>query len=304
MGTEKIGQQEFEEIHAKEELKKNTGKLAKAVGGNARIALVLALTMLQGGKASEVHEIKETQEEEAWWIRPLITLVCLAMVGALSLTRWLWEKGRQWFNGRRVHNGRNVEGEEPEEEQQPQQVEHETDIEKVNMQWQIVRLEVALAEKDEYLKEMTEEKDRMMHEYLRFADMNVNLRGQLEDLREENLGLTNRLLRRGGGHDEKEQEIQRLDEEIKQLKEVNVLLKARIDEMNQASNSRLKESLDGVKFEMERKQWMMTHSGECYHSETCSHVANRAKKVIRPCPYCVPTTMRAVTGFEVTSMSA
>ncbi|CAK9025335.1 unnamed protein product [Durusdinium trenchii] len=190
------------------------------------------------------------------------------------------------------------EGEEPEEEQQPQQVEHETDIEKVNMQWQIVRLEVALAEKDEYLKEMTEEKDRMMHEYLRFADMNVNLRGQLEDLREENLGLTNRLLRRGGGHDEKEQEIQRLDEEIKQLKEVNVLLKARIDEMNQASNSRLKESLDGVKFEMERKQWMMTHSGECYHSETCSHVANRAKKVIRPCPYCVPTTMRAVTGFE------
>ncbi|CAK9062295.1 unnamed protein product [Durusdinium trenchii] len=174
------------------------------------------------------------------------------------------------------------EGEEPEEKQQPQQVEDETDIEKVNMQWQIVRLEVALAENDEYLKEMTEEKDRMMHEYLRFADMNVNLRGQLEDLREENLGLTNRLLRRGGSHDEKEEEIQRLDEEIKQVKEVNVLLKARIDEMNQASNSRLKESLDGVKFEMERKQWMMTHSGECYHAETCSHVANRAKKTIRP----------------------
>ena len=150
--------------------------------------------MLQGGKASEVHETKETQEEEAWWIRPLITLVCLAMVGALSLTRWLWEKGRQWFNGRRVHNDRNVEGEEPEEEQQPQQMEDETDIDKVNTQWQIVRLEVALAEKDEYLKEMTEEKDRMMHEYLRFADMNVNLRGQLEDLREENFGLTNRLL--------------------------------------------------------------------------------------------------------------
>ncbi|CAK9073386.1 unnamed protein product [Durusdinium trenchii] len=45
--NEKIGKQEFEEIHAKEELKKNTGKLAKAVGGNARIALVLAFTMLQ-----------------------------------------------------------------------------------------------------------------------------------------------------------------------------------------------------------------------------------------------------------------
>ena len=83
-----------------------------------------------------------------------------------------------------------------------------------------------------------------------------------------------------------------------------MLLKARIDEMNQASNSRLKESLDGVKFEMERKHWTMTHSGECYHEETCSRVANRATQAIRPCPYCVPNTMRAVTRFESFDMSA
>ena len=106
--NEKIGSQESEQIHAKEELKKNIGKLAKAVGGHARIALVLALTMLQGGKASEMHEAKENEmNDESWWIRPLLTLVCLAdclaAIGALSLTRWLWEKGRQWFNGRRVH---------------------------------------------------------------------------------------------------------------------------------------------------------------------------------------------------------
>ena len=46
-----------------------------------------------------------------------------------------WKTSPQWTD--------DVEGEEPEEEEQPQQVEDETDIEKVNMQWQIVRLEVA-----------------------------------------------------------------------------------------------------------------------------------------------------------------
>ena len=34
----------------------------------------------------------------------------------------------------------------------------ETDIDKVNVQWQIVHLEVAIAEKEEQMKEVTEEK--------------------------------------------------------------------------------------------------------------------------------------------------
>ena len=201
------------------------------------------------------HERKENEDnEETWWIRPLLTLVCLAVVGALSLTRWLWEKGRQWFNGRRVHDDGSMARQEPEEEEQPQEPDEEMDIEKVNMQWQIVRLEVAIAEKDEYLKEMTEEKDRMMNEYLRFADMNVNLRGQLDDLREENLGLTNRLLRGGGSRDAKGEEIRRLGEEVKRMKEANDLLKARIGEMKQEANTMTRQSLNEVKFVMDRKR--------------------------------------------------
>ena len=243
-----------------------------------------------------MHEKKEIEEsEEAWWIRPLLTLVCLAVVGALSLTRWLWEKGRQWFNGRRVHDGRTMARQEPEEEEQPQEPNEETDIEKVNMQWQIVRLEVAIAEKDEYLKEVTEEKDRMMNEYLRFADMNVNLRGQLDELREENLGLTNRLLRGGGSRDEKEEEIRRLNEEAKRMKEANELLKARIGEVKQHANTMVKQSLDGVKFAMDRKRWFITQTGECYHAQDCHFIANRAVRQIKPCSHCVSETMRAVT---------
>ena len=70
--NEKIGKQEFEEIHAKEELKKNTGKLAKAVGGNARIALILALSICRGlelGKMAmgERKTVVQWKTSSQWW---------------------------------------------------------------------------------------------------------------------------------------------------------------------------------------------------------------------------------------------
>ena len=112
-------------------------------------------------------------------------------------------------------------------------------------------MEVAIAEKDEYLKEMTEEKDRMMNEYLRFADMNVNLRGQLEELRQENAELHGRLQRRSGDQDDKVMEITRLEEELKLCQESMALWKKRVEEATNECNGKVKEHLDGVKFVMD-----------------------------------------------------
>lgn len=86
---QRIGNQEYEEIYVKEELRKNKRKMAKAVGGSAKIALVLAFPMLQGGKAVELQEDDEMAEndETSWWIWLLFTLLCLSSVRALSLAR-------------------------------------------------------------------------------------------------------------------------------------------------------------------------------------------------------------------------
>ena len=69
----------------KEELKKNTTKMAKAMGAE-----------IQEGE-------DEGQEDESWWVRPLVTMLCLAMIGALSLARLAMDATRAWLNGRRAH---------------------------------------------------------------------------------------------------------------------------------------------------------------------------------------------------------
>ena len=77
---EKIGYAEYQEIKMKEELKKNTGKMAKSLGANAKVAVVIALSLLQSGQSAEVgeHETEENEGTEAWWVRLLITVICLA----------------------------------------------------------------------------------------------------------------------------------------------------------------------------------------------------------------------------------
>ena len=102
---EKIGKSHYQEIKSKEELTKNTRKMAKMMGANAKVALLIALSLLQGGQGAEAEhpEVEEEENDEAWWIRPLITMICLASIGALSLARMAIEAMKTWCLGRRVH---------------------------------------------------------------------------------------------------------------------------------------------------------------------------------------------------------
>ncbi|CAK9007507.1 unnamed protein product, partial [Durusdinium trenchii] len=171
-----IGKAQYNEIKLKEELKKNTAKMAKAIGANAKVALVIALSLLQGGQGAEIQEEEEDEghDDEAWWVRPLVTMLCLALIGALSLARLAMDGLRAWLNGRRAHEeiieekqdererGQagepRVRNEEETMAPQPSEPWQEEDQEKVNMQWQIVRLEVAVAEQDEKLEEVRQDR--------------------------------------------------------------------------------------------------------------------------------------------------
>ena len=153
----------------KEELKKNTTKMAKAMGAE-----------IQEGE-------DEGQEDESWWVRPLVTMLCLAMIGALSLARLAMDGMRAWLNGRRTHeeiiekkqNERehdqagepHVRNEEEVLTPQPSEPWQEEDQDKVNMQWQIVRLEVVVAEQEEKLKEIRQDRDFQYREVVQMYNM-------------------------------------------------------------------------------------------------------------------------------------
>ena len=93
----------------------------------------------------------------------------LAVIGALSLARFALDGVRAWLNGRRASEGI-IEEKQDERERgqaeeprvrnetqvmapQPSESWREEDQEKVNMQWQILRLEVVVAEQSEKLTE-------------------------------------------------------------------------------------------------------------------------------------------------------
>ena len=81
----RIGQEEFEEIQAKMQMKKNVAKIVKAVKSDYRVAAVIAMAALTPCKASPMDEVEKTQEAGYAWM----TFCVLAFLGALSLSSWL-----------------------------------------------------------------------------------------------------------------------------------------------------------------------------------------------------------------------
>ena len=79
---EKIGRIEHEEIATKEEARKATTKVAKSFGGNAKVAAVIAMALIRGATSSKVEE---EESGDNTWIKVVIAVSCLAVVGALSL---------------------------------------------------------------------------------------------------------------------------------------------------------------------------------------------------------------------------
>ncbi|CAK9026497.1 unnamed protein product [Durusdinium trenchii] len=287
---EKIGKSEYDEIKLKEELKKNTTKMAKAMGANAKVALVIALSLLQGGKGAEVQESEnEDQDDESWWMRPLITMLCLAMIGALSLARLVIDGARARWNGRRI-NEETIEEKQDESDRgqavtphvrnedesgtlQPEEPWQAEDQEKVNMQWQIIQLEVAVAEQEEKMTEIRRDRDIQSREVVRMYDMCTNLRFELEKVKEERDNMMMKLTGSKDTDDEHAVEMARMAEDCARAWEAVELWKKRSKEILTQANEVVKEKLESTRFTLERKEWWMTRTGGCYHTHDCSHLA-------------------------------
>ena len=319
---EKIGYAEYQEIKMKEDLKKNTGKLAKTLGANARVAVVIALSLLQGGQGADTQEL-ETEENEGtdtWWVRLLITMICLASVGALSLARMTLQAVQTWCSRRRGHRQPVQRREEEEDADDPhvrrgvqestdQQEEprYENDPEKVNMQWQIVHLEVAVAEQEERLKEAREERDRQAREVVRMYNMCSELRFELEAVKEEKDKAQKKAIQVAGTDDERAQEMERMAEDVARAWEMVELWKKRVTECQRQGQDELRSRLQEAKFTLDRKIWNIGKTSVCYHQPGCGHLVNSTVKTLKPCAHCVPEAMGTVLNFPenpVQSMSS
>ncbi|CAK9080671.1 unnamed protein product [Durusdinium trenchii] len=163
-------------------------------------------------------ETEENEGTDTWWVRLLITMICLASVGALSLARMTLQTVQTWCSRRRGHQQPvQRQGEDEEEDDadgphvrrglqedtsQHEEPHYENDPEKVNMQWQIVHLEVAVAEQEERLKEAREERDRQAREVVRMYNMCSELRFELEAVKEERDKTQKKAIRIAGTDDE------------------------------------------------------------------------------------------------------
>ncbi|CAK9116129.1 unnamed protein product, partial [Durusdinium trenchii] len=225
MDDEKIGKQQYEEIKAKEQLKKNTGKMAKMMGANAKVALVIALSLLQGGLVDSAIDHHDLFGKH-WGLEPG--------------TNGHW--GHEFvFHEEPIEENENegavnvvarplVRNEANTDEVQRAHLWQNEDEEKVNMQWQIVRLEVAIAEHEEKLTDARRDRDLQAREVVRMYNMCSELRFELENVKEERDEAKRKAIRLAGTDDEKAMEMERMAEDTAKAWEVAELWKKRSKE--------------------------------------------------------------------------
>ena len=106
-----IGQEEYDEIENKEEMRKATKKFAKSVGGNAKVAMIVAMTLLQGSKGDNTmaenqmaimdFEKMSNTTKNSYGSILFLTVAIFAIFGALSLATLCC-----WFGGSIVKKGK------------------------------------------------------------------------------------------------------------------------------------------------------------------------------------------------------
>ena len=301
---QKIGREEYNEIKEKEDMKKSIGKVSKTLGGNAKVAMSIAMALLQTSRGHEIKEISATSSnntgtainaesnDELWWTRAFSTVVALSAVGALSLARWAYKQVRQLMQWKQTKAGA---------PSQPSEIEFEANPEKIEMQWKIIQLEASCEEQQERVKELKEERDMWMQQCLEHQDRNVDLRGERDELRENYIQVLRQKERMAVDPSEKDLEIERLNEDLRQVKGAMELWKASNDELRQeaiAARQVARDQLDHVCFTLERQEWLITTSGQRYHHHSCGCIQGHATRAFRPCAMCIQSTIRGVTGFQ------
>ena len=106
-----IGQEDYDEIENKEQMRKATKKFAKSVGGNAKVAMIVAMTLLQGSKGDNTmaenqmvtmdFEKMSNTTKNSYGSILFLTVAIFAIFGALSLATLCC-----WFGGSMVKKGK------------------------------------------------------------------------------------------------------------------------------------------------------------------------------------------------------
>ena len=166
------------------------------------------------------------------------------------------------------------------------------------MQWQIVHLEVAVAEQEERLKEVREERDRQSREVVRMYNMRSELRFELEAVKEERDEARKKAIRVAGNEDERSQEMERMAEEVARAWEVVEIWKKRATECQMQGQGELRGRLEEAKFTLDRKVWYVGRTSSCFHVQGCGHLVNSTcVRTLKPCTHCIPDAMGAVLNL-------
>ena len=106
-----IGQEDYDEIENKEQMRKATKKFAKSVGGNAKVAMIVAMTLLQGSKGDNTmaenqmvtmdFEKMSNTTKNSYGSILFLTVAIFAIFGGLSLATLCC-----WFGGSMVKKGK------------------------------------------------------------------------------------------------------------------------------------------------------------------------------------------------------
>ena len=140
-----------------------------------------------------------------------------------------------------------------------------------------------------------------MQQCLEHQDRNVDLRGERDELRENYIQVLREKERLEVDPSEKDLEIERLKEDLKQGKEAMTMWEASNSELKQeaiAACQVARDQLEHTSFMLERQEWTMTTAGQCYHHHSCSNLQGRSTRALRPCSRCAQPAIRGVIGFS------
>ena len=134
--------------------------------------------------------------------------------------------------------------------------------------------------------------------------MRSELRFELEKVKEDRDNLMAKMTGYGGTQEEHAAELEKMAEDCARAWEAVELWKKRAKEIMIQANEVVKEKLGSVRFTLERKEWWVTRTGACYHTNDCSHLAQTSNaKTIKPCTHSIPLAIGGVTEFSGSSMT-
>ena len=292
---EKIGKEEYDEIQLQEDIKKNTSRMARRVGANARVAAIIAMTLIGRSSAVEepnmMHERNEASVEEDHWSKVFVTVMCLAMLGALSLAWWIREAWLSWFEVK------SVETEEMQTQTENEEVENEKDDEIKRLQQMIkekdVHLLVERRTKEDWMRNAEARKDEVQQTLDNEKMWKERYYGMMTDMQEERQKC-----------EMLQAELQRQADQMNEMRKAaevdrrrGTIWKERAEEakafLSEARKGPSPHEMEVRKNKVERLKWCVTPYGDKYHKKDCTMIKGQYREY-GPCACCVTDTIRAV----------